>query len=234
MSGTADGSPANPFRESAFAALHRATRDLSIQRKIRLLPKIAGLAMFVILVMTLGFGALSRRSSSRIRLGYYPSVRLSLNLRERLGIMQRRLQDGVVAKDSDSFRDADAQLDTVMRQLDAASENPIADEVELDRLRGEIRGYYTLARRTSGRMILGEVGDSIFQAMRSMTSQYGVLRKELEAKAAYDEAQIDGAFAAASRLQLGTTTMIAVVALGAVAFLWLLSVFTEDLLTRTI
>jgi methyl-accepting chemotaxis protein len=223
-----------PFRESVFPTLHRATRDLSIQRKIRLLPTIAGLAMFVILVMTVAFGAMSRRSASRIRDGYYPSVRLSVGLRERLAVIQRRLQDGVIAKDAEPFRDADAQLDSLMKELDAARANPIADLAKLEQLRGQIRSYYTLARHTSARMIAGEVGDSIFASLRSMSSQYAVLRRQLEGNAANGEAAIRDAFTSSSRLQLATTSAIAFVALGAVVFLWLLSVFTEDLLTRTL
>jgi methyl-accepting chemotaxis protein len=54
----------NPLRETVFAALQRATRELSIQRKIRLLPKSAALALFVIFVMAIAFGMLSRHVDS--------------------------------------------------------------------------------------------------------------------------------------------------------------------------
>ncbi|HEY7236614.1 MAG TPA: methyl-accepting chemotaxis protein [Gemmatimonadaceae bacterium] len=224
----------NPLREAAFAALHRATRDLNMQRKIRLLPKIAGLAMFAILVMTIAFGMLSRHSTARIRDGYYPSARLSAELRERLAVMQRRLQDAVIAKEPEPLKDADAQLDSAMRELDEARRNPVADPARIESLRGSIRSYYTLARRTSERMIAGETGDSIFAAMKSMTNQYGAVRRQLEVNAEADQMRIDAAFTAASRLELGTSTAIGVVALGAVAFLWVLSLFTEELLTQTL
>ena len=161
----------NPLRESAFAAIHRATRDLTIQRKIRLLPKIAGIAMFAILVMTISFGMLSRRGTARIREGYDPQVRLGLELRERVALMRRRLQDAAVAGDSEALTATRAQLDTVMGAL--------------ERSRAEVTA-------------------------------------------------MDRAFAAANRLDLLASTAIGVVALGAVAFLWLLSLFTEDLLTRTL
>jgi len=224
----------NPLRETAFAALYHATRELSIQRKIRLLPKVAGLAMFTILVMTIAFGMLSRHSTSRIREGYYPSARLSADLRERLATMQRRLQDGVIAKDLEPLKDADAQLDSATRELEAGRANSVIDPAKIDAVRSAIRSYYVLARRTSERMIAGETGDSIFTAVKSMTSQYGAVRRQLEANAAADQARIDEAFTSASRLQLGTSTAIGVVALGAVAFLWVLSLFTEELLTRTL
>ena len=59
--------PENPLRETAFAALHRATRELSIQRKIRLLPTIAGVAMFAILVMTMALIDSARTTKSRVQ-----------------------------------------------------------------------------------------------------------------------------------------------------------------------
>src|SRR5436305_15051910 len=49
----------NPLREKVFGALHRATRELSLQRKIRLLPTTASAALFVILVMAIVLGMLS-------------------------------------------------------------------------------------------------------------------------------------------------------------------------------
>src|SRR5438552_10466515 len=195
----------NPLREMAFAALHRSTRELSIQRKIRLLPKIAGSAMFAILVMTITLGMLSRRSTTRIRDGYYPSARLSADLRERLAVMQRRLQDGVIAKDVEPFKGAAAQLDSALRELEVARTNPVVDSDRIDALRSAIRSYYTLARRTSERMVAGEAGDSIFVAVRTMTSQYSAVRRDLEANAAADEARIDRAFTTASRPELGTS-----------------------------
>jgi methyl-accepting chemotaxis protein len=121
-----------------------------------------------------------------------------------------------------------------MREVEQGRQIPTVDPARLERLRHAIRAYYVLARRTSERMIKGEVGDSIFGALKSMTTQYGILRTQLESNATRDEARIAGAFASESRLQLATTTIIALVALASVVFLWLLSTFTEDLLTRTL
>ena len=224
----------HPVRHAVFGTLNRLTRDLSIHGKIRLLPKVAGVAMFAIIVLTILFGALSRRNASRIADGYYRSVQLSVTLRERLAVMQRRLQDGVIAKDQEPFRDADAQLDSLMSELSAAASNPVADESRLEALRTRIQAYYTLARSTSARMIAGEVGDSVFHALRSMSNQYSVLRRQIEGNAASDEAQIRAAFASSSRWLVATTGLVVFVGLGAVAMLWLLSSFTENLLTRTL
>ena len=162
----------NPLRETAFSALHRATRELSMQRKIRLLPTVAGLAMFVILVLTIAFGMLSRRSTARLHEGYTTSVRVSTRLRERLAAIQRRLHDGAAVSEVESLRAAEAKLDSAQKDL-----------------------------ATSG---------------------------------AESDARIEHSFASASRLQLGTSAVIGIVALGSVAFLWVLSLFMEDLLARTL
>jgi methyl-accepting chemotaxis protein len=224
----------NPLREAVFGALHRATKELSIQRKIRLLPKIAAAAMCGILVMSITFGMMSRRSTTRIREGYYPSARSSAELRERLAIIQRQLQDGVLASDSIALRRADIQLDSAMRELDVLRRNPVANASAIEVLHTSIRKYYTLARQTSARMIAGDTGTSVLAAVDSLSSRYAGLQRQLAANAAADERRIDRAFASASRLELATSTAIGMVALGAVAFLWMVSLFTEDLLTRTI
>jgi methyl-accepting chemotaxis protein len=169
---------ANPLREKAFATLHRATRELTIQRKIRLLPMIAGAAMFAILVMTIAFVMLSRHSTARIRDGYYTSARLSADLRERLAVMQHRLEDVAAMKEAGALKNADAQLDLAMRELDAARQNSV--------------------------LVIA------------------------------DQERIEPAFTSASRLELATSIAIGIVALGTVGFLWVLSLFTEDLLTRTL
>jgi len=56
--------PNNPLRDKVFAALHRATRELSLQRKIRLLPATASAAFFVILLIAIVLGMLSRHVES--------------------------------------------------------------------------------------------------------------------------------------------------------------------------
>jgi methyl-accepting chemotaxis protein len=225
---------ANPLRETAFAALHRATRDLTIHRKIRLLPTIAGIAMFAILVMTIAFGMLGRHSTTRIRDGYYPLVRMSVDLHERLALMQHRLEEAIVESDTTALADAEAQLDSMTRALDAAHRNPVADARQLDALRDATQSYFALAREAAARTAPGETGDSVRLAAQGLETRYLAVRRPVEQAIADDHARIDGAFDAATRLDLATSTLIAIVALGSVALLWVVSVFTEDLLTRTL
>lgn len=190
--------------------------------------------MLAIVLMSISFAMLSRHSTSRIRDGYYPSARSSAELRARLGVIQRRLQDAVTARDTFRLRVADAQLDTALREVEVLRKNPVAEPIRIDALHKAVRAYYAQARRVSERMIGGDTGDSVAAAAQTVAAQYSAVRHELEANAAADEQRIDRAFNSASRLELLTFTAIGIVALGSVAFLWVLSLFTEDLLTRTL
>ena len=51
-----------------------------------------------------------------------------------------------------------------------ARKNPVAEPARIASLRASIRSYFTLARRTSERMIAGETGDSIFAALNCSIS----------------------------------------------------------------
>jgi HAMP domain-containing protein len=214
--------------------VHRATRELSIQEKIRLLPKVAAVGMLIILLMTCVFGVLSTRGAHRIRHRYYPSVQLSREMREQLARIQRRLQDGVIARDSGPLEEADAMRDSLLVRVATARSNPRLDSARLDSLRRDVESYYTLARSTSARMIAGELGEDIFNAMQSMTAQFTAVSRRLEANAVRDEAAIESAFRRAERLQRLTSLAIGAVAALAVGFLSLLSRFTAQLLTRTL
>lgn len=218
-----------------FAAiLESITRELSFQGKIRLLPKIAAAAMLLILVMTVTSGIINQRHATRIRHGYYPSVQLSRQLNEGLQRMQRKLQDGVMSKEMTPLEESDAIRDSLLRAIDNARANPVVNSNALHSLRRNIEAYYHLARQTSERMIAGEVGDSIYIALQQMTTQYNTVTGEIDRNITDNRRKIEEAFQAAGRLQVGNTTAIAVVAVLAVIFLWVFSVFTARLLTTSL
>lgn len=206
-----------------FALVHRATRGLTLQGKIRLLPKVAAGAMALGLALTVAFGVVTRRSASRIRDGYYPSVQASRELREGLARIQRRLQDGVSARDAEPLDEARAIKDSLLRVLEEARRNPVVDQRELATPGREIGAYFALARGVSERLIAGEVGDSVFAALGSMTHAYNALSGRLERNIAADQARIASAFDRADALERAQTIAVALIAVASIAVLGLLS-----------
>jgi methyl-accepting chemotaxis protein len=216
------------------AALERITRSLSFQDKIRLLPKVAAAAMLLILVMAVSSGLMNKRRSLRIQKGYYPAVELSRELREGLARMQRRLQDGVISKETAPLEEADAIRDTLLSEIQSARSNPVILPATLTSLRSSIESYHAVARKVSERMIAGEVGDKLVSSLQEMTGQYRTVSRDLDEQMVAYRKQIDEAFRSADALQTGNATAIALVAIACVILLWSLSSFTARLLTTSL
>jgi methyl-accepting chemotaxis protein len=219
---------------AAVRLVDRTTRGESFQRKILFLPRIAAAAMTLMLVMTVAFGAAGMRSAQRIQRGHYPSVTLSRDLREGLARIQRRLQDGVAARDLEPIGEADAIRDSLLAAMDAARGNPQIERAGLDSLKQSIVAYYAAGRGASTRMVDGEIGEGVFAALQEMTARYTAVSRRLEANIARDQAEIERAFAAQRRLQLVTSLAVVAVAVLGMAILWFLSRYTASLLTRTL
>ena len=222
--------PARRFAD----ALHRATRDLSIERKIRLLPRVAAAAMAIIVLALIFLLWRSERDSRRISRGYYQSVRTSYSLREGLTTAQRGLQDAVVARDTDFFARPDSAHKAMIKAIAGARNNPVIASAALDSLRGAVDRYYVLARGTSARMIGGEMGEGVFTAARQMADEFKGLSSGLNDAIERDEAAIDEAFIAAQRRQIATGLAVLAVAALATALLLVLSRVTENVLARTL
>ncbi|HWJ22676.1 MAG TPA: methyl-accepting chemotaxis protein [Gemmatimonadaceae bacterium] len=216
-------------------ALAGVTRNRSLPQKIRLLPAIATGALLVTLAVTVSLALFSARHERLIRDGYYPSVQLSQALREDLGTVQRRLQDAVAVKDTSILLEADSVRDVALALIVRAErDNPIAERETLAQLRQGFVGYYLHARRTTVRMIAGETGESVFDAVSTMSQRYNALRNLLDASIARDQARIDDAFQASRGLLLTTAAVVGAIALASAALLWLLSTYTAGLLSRTL
>ena len=81
------------------------------RRKLMLFPALAAVALALILLVSVGLGAINERRLTRIERGYYPSVLVSRTLGERLSGIQRTMQDAVAARDADKLADADSIRD---------------------------------------------------------------------------------------------------------------------------
>ena len=131
-------------------ALHRATRDLSIERKIRLLPRVAAAAMAIIVLALVFLLWRSERDSRLISRGYYQSVRTSYTLREGLAGAQR----GPGVDDSDfSGRRGDRDLHVGSRERDPRFRR-VAGAVRPD---GDVASVRTSGARPRRRRIAGQL-----------------------------------------------------------------------------
>jgi methyl-accepting chemotaxis protein len=188
------------------------------------MPALAALGFLLVLVVLGTLGIRNGRLLGDIENGYFPAYEASDRLEETLGGIQRSLQDAVGAADRGLLAETDGLRDRFLAVLAEAGRNRTIEPARLQRIGSGFRGYYTLARSTSQRMIAGETGDALNRSLQSMTTQYNGIRRELEELTARSKREMQLAFQASrdnqrsSVLVIATVTVLCVLALTALSF----------------
>jgi diguanylate cyclase (GGDEF)-like protein/PAS domain S-box-containing protein len=206
---------------------------LTLQERIRVLPRIATIGMTAILIATLVLGATALRQERHIREGNYVSVQLRLALRTDLAQIQRRLQDAVERHDVGIVDETD-RLEAAMRaRIAGARDNPLVDGHELQWLGESLGRYYTVSRAASLRLVNGG-SSTVDRDVLSGSTQYEIVRSMLDRGVMREQTRIRHAFGTARALQWITGAIVAIISLGCVLLLLMLSSYTADELTRTL
>ena len=185
---------------------------LQVAHKIALLPGLSTVALALAVGTVAWLGRSDTRALVQIQAGYYPAVELLHALQGGLTALQRSLQDAVAARDSDGLHGADSVAQAFHRTLETARGNPVFAAAELDEIGSHFDAYYTVARRTSARMITRDTAATLGAAMEELRSGYTGLRAELDQGARRDEAKIAAAFTEAERRSTQTLRWAAAVA----------------------
>jgi methyl-accepting chemotaxis protein len=132
---------------------------------------------------------------TRIEDGHAPALELSRDLEEILADMQRKLQDAVIAADTERLFETEALRDAFVERLENEKGNLVIEAGELDRLNSSLVEYYNLAQETSQRMIAGEVGEGLTVALERMQAAYNDLQEMLQSNTQRDKEAMSVAFA---------------------------------------
>ncbi len=165
---------------------------MTFSRKLLLIVGTTALAF--ILVITVGLLTARRvnQQIESIEARYVPMLELAPKLEAELEQLRNAFRDAVAAQDLDAL-EATVELENkllanvdgardVMRPGDAAS------------LRSSIDNYYDSAFAVSARLIKGETGEALVDAMAQMQSAHARAERELERTTAIDRQQLTGAF----------------------------------------
>lgn len=199
--------------------------------RTRLIVLRIGVAVGFVIVLAVSsfYGRRNERMLELVQSGYFPSVQAGGELRMLLTQMQRYLQDAAQSSDTLTLDDADLTYSTFTRTLKRAQENPVGDQKGLEELRLAVEQYYSLARRTTERMIEGETFDSIGPALALMKSRQNAAETLLAKSSRRDEASIRSAFVASRNIQRTTVTVMGVVILACMAALFIGSLLSDRL-----
>ncbi|HEU4579239.1 MAG TPA: response regulator [Polyangiaceae bacterium] len=139
---------------------------------------------------------------------FVPKMETGPQLEAQFEQLRRALQDAVTAGDGDALEGTRDQYDALLQRLAAA--HAAIDAADAAQLRSAIQEYYRSAYDISRRMIEGETGEELVDAMSAMQARQGRSVLLLKKVAAFDRGELERVFqeaelalATGGRLRLG-------------------------------
>jgi CheY-like chemotaxis protein len=173
--------------------------QLKFRTKLALLVGAAAAAFLVLIVV----GTLSERRIERqlsvIQERYVPKVELAPQLENSFEQLRRSLQDAVATQDPDILA---ATRQSLLHFLDLlASARDAVTPSDAAALRSAVQDYYGSAYDVARRLIAGEKGEPIVEAMAAMQVKQAQTTARLEKATALEKGELANAFFEASHAQ---------------------------------
>jgi CheY-like chemotaxis protein/HAMP domain-containing protein len=163
---------------------------------------IAATTALAFLLLTL-FGSLvtqrSQRRLDEIRSQHLPKMTLGPKLEAEFDTLRRSVQDAAAAQDSDALDGARQRKDALLAEIAGAKQGMSA--ANADALRGAIEEYFALASGVAHRMIDGETGEGLVDAIAHMQAQQNRTSDLLAKATRFDHKDLERAFAAVSEAE---------------------------------
>src|SRR5216684_2192222 len=161
---------------------------------------IVGTSALAFLVLILASTLLSSRVQQeliKIEDHYVPRVELGPNLDTHFERLRRSFQDAVAARDLEALASTRELLRAFLDRL--ATARDAVDPVKATALRIALEEYHGAAYEVSRRLIDGETGEGLVEAMSAMQTKQTRATQALKEVTTFDKGQLGDAFAAASQ-----------------------------------
>jgi signal transduction histidine kinase len=205
---------------------------VTFRTKLMGIVGIAWLA-FVLLITT---GALMARrvegQLATIRERYLPRVELEPQLDGQLERIRRGFQDAVASRDADELA-ANRDLERHFLELIDAARGAI-DPAEAAALRAALEDYCAAAHHVSLRLISGETGEVLLDAIASMQSKQIQVERSIKKTAAFDKQELARAFASIAHAQHTATSYQLWIGIGCLVSVLVLSLALGRGVLRTL
>lgn len=196
---------------------------LSLRAKLMTIVGSAALAFFAIIVVSVVTAQRMVTQLTTIENQYLPKVELEPKLEARFEALRRGFQDAVAAHDTDALARAGDLENALLQDLDAARD--ILGAGGTAALRTALEEYYSAAHDVSRRLIAGETGEPIVDAMAHMQAKQARAAQLLKQTTAFDRTELTAAFAEARRVQASATQVRLAVAITCLALVIALSLW---------
>jgi len=170
--------------------------QLSLRAKLFGLVAVAGAALLLMLATSTLSGHLVSRQLEDVQQRQLPKLELGPRLETQFEHLRRALQDAVAARDLDALAATRAEESATLEVL--AEARAIVDPAQAQALRDAIDGYYAAAVEVSRRLITGETGEALVEAMSAMQQRQARASDLVKAVGAFDRRELAQSFAAAA------------------------------------
>ncbi len=157
----------------------------------------AALAFLVLIVASALIADRTEQQLTKIRDRYLPKVELRPQLEGQFERIARGLQDAVAAHDAQALTATRELKNSFLQQLAAARE--AVDATQAAALQSAIDDYYAVAYDVSRRLISGETGEELVDAMTTMQTKHARATELLKKTTAFDKGELAQAFSAAAQ-----------------------------------
>ncbi len=205
---------------------------LTLRTKILGIAAVATLALVTIAVV----GIVSTRGVAeqlaKIQTRQIPLIELRPRLESDLERIERGFQDAVAAQDPDGLASVAERRTAFLGHLSAA--RGAVDPRTAGELRSALDDYYHTARSLSRRLIDGETGEDLVEAMRAMQAKQARTQRLIERVSRLRQDELQVAFAHTVELENRTLTIQLWTGLACVLLVGLLSLLLSRQILRTL
>ena len=170
---------------------------LTFRAKLTAIVGTSALAFLVLVLASTLLSSRVQRELSNIEDHYVPRVELGPNLDTQFERLRRGFQDAVAARDVEALARTRELLSAFLDRLAAAHD--AVDPVKATALRSAVEEYHAAAYEVSRRLIDGETGEPLVEAMSAMQAKQNRATQALKEVTTFDKGQLGDAFAAASQ-----------------------------------
>jgi signal transduction histidine kinase len=172
---------------------------LTFRAKLMTIVAIASVAFITLIVTGSLVAKRVDQQLATIQGRYLPKVELEPQLESQFERIRRAFQDAVAIRDTDGLAATGELKRRFLEQLDSARD--AVDPTEAAALRSALEQHYAAAYDVSRRLIAGETGEGVVDAVASMQTKQARVSILLRQVAALDRGQLSLAFASAAQAE---------------------------------
>ena len=191
----------------------------TFRKRLMILVGAAGLSLCLLTIIDAFTAATEEEQLNRIEARYLPLLELGPQLDALMERMRRAFQDAAAAADPVELGNARRAYEQLSRKLQSARSVLAPEAVPMLLLR--LDRYYDTASSLTERLIAGQTGQHLIDAMADMQTRQKQLASALTAATRFDRAQLERAFTALRRqrsesltLRLGVSLLCLLMVLG--------------------